>query len=287
VKLQAFRFGAVFVPVCMLVATASAQSPVPLTGHQNTDAEMRSQIAMLEGVLERSVQIGISNAIQKIPGGEFAAPIWTDEHRARGFYLDSFGVFVDVEMPTLNASFTWTVQLLSLNDAAISRELERLKAVVARVSDPKERADIEQSMVRLQQLASPPQGQQFAAAGSQPPRPGVPTPASDVRDLGQVDPTGLFLSPDYAELRRQVRTTYRSEVQKVLVEAMLSQGSSLHLAPEEKLTVAARGEGPSTLGPDDQNTILYLTILGKDLAAYGAGQITKEEAVKRVQVTNR
>jgi hypothetical protein len=79
---------------------------------------------------------------------------------------------------------------------------------------------------------------------------------------------------------------YTSEVQTALIDAMLDFGPPIPVADGEWLTIAARDNDDSRLGggdPYDVSTIL-LRIRGSDLAAYRAKQITREDAVKRVEI---
>jgi hypothetical protein len=79
---------------------------------------------------------------------------------------------------------------------------------------------------------------------------------------------------------------YTTEVQSALIDAMLDFGPPIPVADGEWLTIAARDNDDSRLGggdPYDVSTIL-LRVRGSDLAAYRARQITREDAVKRVEI---
>jgi hypothetical protein len=67
---------------------------------------------------------------------------------------------------------------------------------------------------------------------------------------------------------------------------MLEHTRGLNLAPNEWLTVAARGsdDRPRLAPADIEGQTNVLSVRGSDLAAFLAGQITLEEAVKRVDV---
>jgi hypothetical protein len=78
---------------------------------------------------------------------------------------------------------------------------------------------------------------------------------------------------------------YTTEVKNALIKAVLDQGVAIPLAADQWLTVAARGsEAPRTQIIGDQGVAtMYLTIKGQDLQALRAGQISREEARKRIQ----
>lgn len=76
---------------------------------------------------------------------------------------------------------------------------------------------------------------------------------------------------------------YRDAVKRKLVDAMLDYSKSLEIAPEEWLTVVARGEEdpiPTSLYNDSK--ALILQIKGADLALFYSDKITRDEARKRV-----
>jgi hypothetical protein len=70
------------------------------------------------------------------------------------------------------------------------------------------------------------------------------------------------------------------------VEAMLESSGPLNLGPDEWLTVAARDNVPNDpLVPGDSTDLksVIFKIKGSDLAAFRSGQITQDEARKRVR----
>jgi hypothetical protein len=77
---------------------------------------------------------------------------------------------------------------------------------------------------------------------------------------------------------------YRGEVIQALIDAMLDHSSPLGIGAEEWLTVAARrGEDRPRLAPADSGAqSVVIRARGADLAAFRAGQISRDEAVKRV-----
>ena len=74
---------------------------------------------------------------------------------------------------------------------------------------------------------------------------------------------------------------YVDAVRRYLVDAMLKQSRSLDLAPEEWLTISARGEEGELGGP----SIMVLRVKASDLNDFLAGRLTSDEVNRRVQVT--
>jgi len=268
-------------PACLLASGAWAQSAQgaatpPVRAAQNP--QLRSQISMLEAVLERAVQQGVSKAIEKVPGAELSGPIWIGQQRARGFHVDGYGVFFDISVPELPVTITWSVQMLGLNDAALRTELARLSAAVASVTDSKQRTELEQATASLQRLA----GASNASAAPAPPTGGAtPTRVANQAQPPQA-PFSQMVAPPDAPTPPQLRAIYRAEMQAVLIDAVLDQGRLLQMGPDERLTLAARMEGSGLT--TSQDPTVFLTIRGRDLAALNTGRISREEAQKGIEV---
>jgi hypothetical protein len=79
---------------------------------------------------------------------------------------------------------------------------------------------------------------------------------------------------------------YRTEVIKALKDAMLDHSSSLGIGPNEWLTIAARGndDRPRLAPADGGSRTRIIRLRGADLTAYLARQITKEEALQRIEI---
>jgi hypothetical protein len=77
---------------------------------------------------------------------------------------------------------------------------------------------------------------------------------------------------------------WRAEVIQALIDAMLDYSSPLGIGADEWLTVAARRneERPRLAPADSSAQSVVIRARGADLAAFRAGQISREEVVKRV-----
>ena len=73
----------------------------------------RSNLSIMEGVLERAVILGANNLNQRVRA---VTPqdvlLLTGEARVRGFRLHGYGLFFDVEVPVLRQSVAWSLQAL-------------------------------------------------------------------------------------------------------------------------------------------------------------------------------
>jgi hypothetical protein len=79
---------------------------------------------------------------------------------------------------------------------------------------------------------------------------------------------------------------YRTEVTHALMDALLDHSSSLGIEPNEWLTIAARrNDARPRLAPADSDARTFIIRLrGSDLAQFLARQISREEAVRRIEV---
>jgi hypothetical protein len=79
---------------------------------------------------------------------------------------------------------------------------------------------------------------------------------------------------------------YRTEVITALKEAMLNHSSSLGIQATEWLTIAARGndDRPRLAPADSSPRTRILRLKGSDLLAFLAQNITKDEALQRIEI---
>lgn len=202
------------------VAPGSPPAPVPLTPDQVR--ERRSAIFLMEGVLVNAVRLAAGRTAEQIQAVQPAPLMFTSAPaKAHGSYLESYGVFFHVEIPSVMPSVSSLVE-------SYQRD-------------------------RLQANRTP--AQQAAMA------------------TGGVD-AGAIINPD---------AHYVESVKRQLLNAMLDHSTALDLHADEWLTVEAR-EAQETPGQISQPSTLVLRVRGSDLADFQARRLTREEALKRVQV---
>src|SRR5262245_32827436 len=239
----------------------------------------RQKISLMESVLESAVANGadsLMRAVRAVMPPD--AMMLTGAPSARGFRLESYGLFFDVEVPAFRPSMAWTLrQLVDANGLGAAAAVNQLKAYIATVQDPRQRAALDRALRRLE-LQVGPVGpiQQDAAARSGATtvsaQLGLPAPAQP-----QVDPA-VIEDPNAA---------YTREVSASIIDAMVENSGSLPVGENEWLTVAARDNiRPDRLVPGDTSNIssIVFRIKGSDLAAFRAGRMTLDEARKHVEV---
>ena len=252
---------------------------------RNADTEQvkaRQKMFMMEGMLERAVQLGVDNLRRRVravmpddallQGG---APV------VRGFRLEGYGVFFDVEVPALRRSLAWSLRTINRTGMALARDLAQLRAFVQSIADPSVRAEVDRTLLRIQRQVGPTplvadrvasQGQ-VVTAQSVPPVVGQPGAATVPP---QVDPL-LLNDPGDA---------YTQEVKAAILDAMVENSGPLVLGDDEWLTIAARDNARSDpfMTGDPDITTLMLRVKGGDLSAFRAGRLTLEQVRSRVQI---
>ena len=267
-----------------LAIVASASGVVRAQAPQATDSEQlraRQKIFMMEGVLERAVQLGVENLRRRIRAVmPDDALLQGSAPQVRGFRLDGYGVFFDVEVPSLRRSLAWSLRTMNENAAVLARDLAAMRAFIQAIADPRARAEFDRILQRVQRQMAPAATPERASA-----QPGsssaqsVPvstaSPAQDASQPPQIDPT--LTDPSQA---------YTDEVKASLIDAMIENSGTLVLGGSEWLTVAARDNAPGDpFMPGGQDTTtLVIRIKGDDLNAFRAGRLNLEQVKARVQV---
>lgn len=268
---------------------AAAQAPAASTDVEQLRA--RQQISMLEGVLQRAVQNGVDNLRRKvravIPDD---ALVQGSLPEVRGFRLEGYGVFFDVQVPGLRPSMVWSLRTLNETSGALARDFAQMREFLQLLPDPRVQAEFDRTLRRLQQQMGPvlpprpdrvaaqgvPAGVQDSPSGTVSAQSVAPPSGAGAPAPPQVDPL-LLLDPG---------EVYTQEVQVALVDAMIEYGHTLVIGPDEWLTIGAKDNepvNPLTQGDPGVMTI-FLSITGSDLAAYRADRLTLDEVRARVRI---
>src|ERR1043166_3381043 len=116
----------------------------------------RQKISMMEAVLERAVSNGADNMLRQVRDVMPEAPRLTGQPQVRGFRLEGFGVFFDVDVPALSIPLSWTLRyMVDQNGVSASAALADLSAMVRNVRDNNERMRLEQAIQRLELQVGP------------------------------------------------------------------------------------------------------------------------------------
>lgn len=267
----------------MPVVAQEATAPKPVNMN-----DMRHHIYVMEGALARAVDYGakaLNREILAVMPGLF---MLAGEAQARGVYLDGYGVYFDVQVPMMRQSMMWSVRtMLDQDNVAAQMAINDMRKIGQSISDPASRAAFERSLKQLEAQSAPVNG--YARTGN-PANPAV-APGVLIPDNASAGVAAPRLAPAVGDKAwaQDPNRAYTEAVTRALVDAIIDYSTPMALGPDQWLTVAARdNEGRDTLAPQDPIeevvTMIY-RIKGADLIAYRAGKIDRDEARKRVQVS--
>jgi hypothetical protein len=276
-----FKFTRVVGIVSVIAAVAAplaAQTPESARAAAD-QRQARYQVGAMERVLEAAVEHGATVIRDRVQAFAPTEMILLDAARVRGFRLEGYGVFFDVTVPSFEWSTLWSLRTLDQNNLGLESALGKIKAYVEHSSD----ADVQQAFKRIElQVAPVAVAQSRLAPGAAGARNAVGS-AATVNDQA-AGRSGAAPRPD-DNLLSDPNEAYRTEVMQALQDAMLDHGAPLHIGSDEWLTIAARGDEERTrLAPADTNKqTIVVRLRGADLSAFLSGQLTREEALKRIE----
>lgn len=268
-------------------------------------AKSRYLVQVMEGVLQSAVRYAAGQMNLKLQAVSPELLQLSGAARARGFRLDGYGVFFDVEVPAaLRQTMGWTAKMMQQNDQSLDQAIVQLRRLMNDL-EGKRRMDAETALRLVELRARPvlpranpyntnpytmservsaggavqassatgdPAGQNVSSSNV-PQEPSASASAS--AQPGQADQAWMQ-NPDAA---------YELEVREALISAMLEYGSTLALQPEEWLTVAARDNQSVVIPGDLSETVtVILRIKGSDLNELMAGRLAPQDARRRVDV---
>jgi hypothetical protein len=220
-------------------------------------AQARYQITVMEAVLERAVENAARVMNSQVQPLAPNLMMFGSVARARGFRLDGYGVFFDVEVPMVRQSLAWSFRITGPPAEAI----ESLRQHVRSLPNSPERQQLDLALRQIEV--------QFPARQAAESRQGDAGVAAQV--IQPIDPS----------------EAYTNAVTAALMDAMLDYSGPLKVNPDEWLAVAARDyEGQRGLDADVPYDLLtiVLRIKGSDLTAFRTARLTRDEARKRIEV---
>ena len=244
----------------LLPAGSAAGQPPEERGVPATERQIR----LMEQALEQAVRRGVDAVEQRLPAPIPGLIVFAGTIQARGFSVDGYGLFFDVEYPVVRRSILWSIGAIEPFDGGMAQSLANLRRRVLAMPAGPARSALEQALRELERLTRSPAAGPETAAGLNPPagesaaRP-APTAAAELEEF------------------------YHAAVQGSLADALVAYGSAMPagaLAGGEWLTVAARdGRGRRT----GERRTLQLRIRGLDLGALRDGRLSLEDARARIE----
>jgi hypothetical protein len=262
--------------VVLAAATVNTGAAFAQTRQSASDEKQaRYEIAQMERLLEGAVEHGVANIRDRLQAVGPTELLISDNARARGFRLDGYGVFFDVVVPSLDTTVLWSIRTLDQNLLGLQSALKELETHVKQSGD----VNLEQALRRIELQVDP-----LLVARSATPATPV---ASGARNLtGSVAATADVAPQPADPIFANPNEVYRAEVTRALMDALLDHSSSLGIEPTEWLTLAARrnDERPRLAPADTDARTFFIRLRGSDLAAFLARQISRDEALKRIEV---
>ena len=253
----------------LAVVAATLAVPVVASGQMRPPDEQRrrDQIQLMEGVLSRAVRLGAEQVNRRMQSIDPTMSVITGQARARGFVLEGYGIFFDVEVPTMSASAVWSMMTVQ-RDVQVAASLESLRRALANMPEGPKLQEAQQALQRVARQVGPVQQQRGEPAEV------APMPAANT--VVAANTPALLDDPD-----RQ----YTEAVKSALIDAMLDHSLSMDLGQDEWLTVAARqSEGPLAPNQLFDVTTIVLRVKGSDLSVYIADRTKRAEVRQKVDV---
>jgi hypothetical protein len=236
----------------------------------STDARQQ-QVRMMEGVLTIAVRNGAEGVARRLQMAEPGSLFVTGVARARGFALEGYGVFFDVDVPQMKQGSAWATMVLLRE-----QQRQQLRQRLAETTDPATRQILQAQLRRLDTLGAPVASSPDAVAAA-------PSPVANALAPGTV--SAQTVADPVALDPRDPNEQYTESIKTAIIEAMLNYSAPMGLRADEWLTVAARDDsGPVLPGAIADVSTIVFRVKGSDLLAFQAKQISLEDARKRVQV---
>jgi hypothetical protein len=270
-------FGSIVAGAAMSASAQTASAP-----RGSDSRRQRYQVGTMERVLEGAVEHGAALTRERLQAYLPADMLLSEGARVRGFRLEGYGMFFDVAVPSLEGTLAWTFRALDRNNLGLETALRTLRSFIDTAS-PND-ANVQQAFKRLELQVGPAAAATSLAVNSQRDVTATSDPAGLTSLVAAAPPQLPPPAPD--PILDNPQEAYRVEVRDALMNAMLEHSRGLEIAPDEWLTIAARShESRSRLSPvDTDSQTVIIKVRGVDLNAFLGGQISREEARKRMDV---
>lgn len=273
----------VVLALALFVAASALPHAQPVEQAEQLDPgvqKRRNKIQLMEGLLARAGSIAADTFGRKLQQIEPSMTIaLIGQSRARGFMLEGYGIFFDVEVPELRGTVVLFQQMMQ-RDVEIGNALAMLKRALQDMPAGPSRLQAQQALRVLDVQAGPVQsalgGSPVDVAAAKAQDPALKVSESTAADAPAEAPPPPISA---AIFMKDPRKEYRDTVQRELIEAMLDYSVPMEVGPDEWLSVAAR-----VAEPGERGQTLMLRIKGSDLAIYAADPKRRDEIRGKVEV---
>jgi hypothetical protein len=261
-------------------AVSQAQSSTQAEQSRPSEQKRRNNnIPIMEGVLTRAGVIAAEHIATQLQQLDPTMTVFIGDRsaRARGFVLEGYGIFFDVEVPELRGAVVWS-QITQQRDLQIAQALSMLKGALQQMPEGTNRQQALAAIRMIDMHAGPVQQQ----------GPNLTTPVDPAMQVNAGSVTAATPAPataspadvaNLAALLRDPNREYRDAVQRELTDVMLDYGSPMDVGPDDWLCVAARVAEAGQRGQT-----LMLRVKGSDLAIYAGDKTRRDEIRAKVEV---
>jgi hypothetical protein len=264
----------------------AAQGSVTAAADAGPVSARRKDIKAMEALLTTALQQGAEDLAHRMQVSDPGSRFVTGNGRARGFALEGYGVFFDVDVPGMKQSLVWSTEMLRQ-----AQQADYLRQFIASSADGPARQFAQGQLARLERQMNARGQQPIALPQGPPPGTAVATVVSESNTApAAASSSAAPPPPAVAPLAavgdlRDPNELYTDAVKNALIDAMLKYSGFLKIGADEWLTVAARdSEGPSIPGQIEEASTILIRIKGSDLAAFQANKLSREDVLKRVEV---
>ena len=226
--------------------------------------ESRYQLRIMERVFEQAVTHGAEQFASRIETSDPSSRInFAGTAQARGFRLDGYGVFFDVQVPMLRPSINWVFRQLNQSDlsARIAADLDEVLPVLR---EKMRTFDDEQLMENFERA--------FLAFRR-------PLPAGSPMGPSRTGSQRGRLARRVAS-EEDLQAEYAAQIATEVTAVILDHSEAILLGADDWLVVAT----VASFSPNDTPGMkMMLKILGSDLIALRAGEFSREDAIKRIE----
>jgi VWFA-related protein len=226
--------------------------------------ESRYQLRIMERVFEQAVTDGAEQFASRIETSDPSSRInFAGTAQARGFRLDGYGVFFDVQVPMLRPSINWVFRQLNQSDlsARLAADLDKVLPVLR---ENMRTFDDEQLMENFERAL---------LAFRRPLPPG--SPMEPTRTGSQRGRRARRVASE-----EDLQAEYAAQIATEVTAVILDHSEAILLGADDWLVVAT----VASFSPNDTPGMkMMLKILGSDLIALRAGELSREDAIKRIE----
>jgi hypothetical protein len=274
---------------------STAQAPSATSRPAPAFDPRRDDIRTMEMLLTTALQKGAQDLARLLRVSEPNSAFVTGTGRTRGFVLEGYGLFFDVDVPNMKYSAVWSAQILQLvQDRAQWAEAlgsGRLDAETRKVAEAQIRQNTKLIAAAQGGAVLIPNATANTTQVAPPDRVSAAVDVSESR-LAQVpvlpaaqSSQQFVLPPVVPEPEvRDPNELYTESVKNALIDAMLRHSAFLKIGDNDWLTVAASDSTGPQVGQLDDTSRIVIRVKGSDLAAFHAQKLTRDEVMKRVEV---